>query len=278
MEGYCSNGHKLSWQCAAKRAPPCQTCRLEKEEKERKTRRNQELELDRQAKQRAYAKQLAAVQEQIERRRQEQKDRREEKERSQTLRQYQAELACINTEEAAMPLSGTNINSPSPTNTAVASSKPPAMITKPNDSGEATNQNNDRQPDTTQGLPLTQTADDSSGNAGEEDSADPQDTPINSDSSSDTVARELSLAESDWQHQKKFELASNEALDSLMEMIGLETVKAEFLNIKARVDTAVRQGVDLKGDRFGAALLGNPGTGEILVQLRFVLYENGHLD
>ncbi|KAG4217258.1 hypothetical protein PC116_g34261, partial [Phytophthora cactorum] len=48
-------------------------------------------------------------------------------------------------------------------------------------------------------------------------------------------------------------------------MIGLESVKKEFLAIKARVDTAVRQGVDTKGERFGAALLGNPGTGKTTV-------------
>ena len=42
---------------------------------------------------------------------------------------------------------------------------------------------------------------------------------------------------------------------------GLESVKQQFLAIKAKVDTVVRQNVSLKGERFGAALLGNPGTG-----------------
>ena len=44
--------------------------------------------------------------------------------------------------------------------------------------------------------------------------------------------------------------------------IGLEAVKQKFLDIKSKVDTAVRQNVALTGERFGAALLGNPGTGE----------------
>lgn len=43
---------------------------------------------------------------------------------------------------------------------------------------------------------------------------------------------------------------------------GLESVKQQFLSIKAKVDTVVRQNVSLKGERFGAALLGNPGTGD----------------
>ena len=71
---------------------------------------------------------------------------------------------------------------------------------------------------------------------------------------------ELSPGE-EWRNQKEYEDAHNEALDSLMEMIGLEAVKSAFLSIKSRVDTAVRQGIGLKTDRFGATLLGNPGTG-----------------
>jgi hypothetical protein len=45
---------------------------------------------------------------------------------------------------------------------------------------------------------------------------------------------------------------------------GLEAVKQQFLDIKAKVDTIVRQNVSLKGERYGAVLLGNPGTGKLL--------------
>jgi hypothetical protein len=45
-------------------------------------------------------------------------------------------------------------------------------------------------------------------------------------------------------------------------MQGLESVKDQFLVIKNKIDTLVRQGVSLKRERFGAALLGNPGTGK----------------
>ena len=68
----------------------------------------------------------------------------------------------------------------------------------------------------------------------------------------------------EWRNQKKYEDAHNEALDSLMMMIGLENVKSAFLSIKSRIDTAVRQGVGLQNDRFGATLLGNPGTGSMI--------------
>src|SRR5690606_12548612 len=71
------------------------------------------------------------------------------------------------------------------------------------------------------------------------------------------LEEEVSNAKDDWDHQKEFEGAKNEQLDSLMKMIGLEEVKQKFLNIKAKVDTALRQGTDMKNERFGAALLGN---------------------
>ena len=71
-----------------------------------------------------------------------------------------------------------------------------------------------------------------------------------------------SEARDDWEYQKKFEGAQNDHIDELMEMIGLEKVKQKFLTIKAQVDTAVRQNVNLKDQRFGSVLTGNPGTGK----------------
>ncbi|KAK1144124.1 hypothetical protein N8T08_005786 [Aspergillus melleus] len=72
-------------------------------------------------------------------------------------------------------------------------------------------------------------------------------------------------AEADWRYQKEFEGAQSNELDKLMGMVGLEDVKQMFLDIKAQVDAAIRQGVDRKGERFGSVLLGNPGTGKTTV-------------
>jgi hypothetical protein len=77
-----------------------------------------------------------------------------------------------------------------------------------------------------------------------------------------------SSAKGEWKHQKEFEGARNEALDSLMDMIGLENVKDKFLSIKSKIDTAVRQNVNMKEERFGAVLLGNPGTGACWLSYR----------
>ncbi|KAI0398918.1 P-loop containing nucleoside triphosphate hydrolase protein [Xylaria palmicola] len=252
----CANGHRLLWQCSDNRPPPCQTCRFEKEEKERRDRRDKDLELERQAKQQAYAKQLAAVRDEIARQQQAAKDRREQQLREQTLRQYQDELDRI--KEEAEKLSN-------------QSGLPPpkgALATKPNsakkytDTQELTKKQQDQeQKDQDSQLPTQQTTD--AQQFGSQESDTPDGAHI--DEGELAPIHQQSSAEQDWQQQKELELASNEALDSLMQMIGLEAVKKDFLNIKARVDTSIRQGVDLKGDRFGAALLGNPGTGKTTV-------------
>ena len=71
-----------------------------------------------------------------------------------------------------------------------------------------------------------------------------------------------SPSEIEWDRQKRMENISNDAIDSLMEMTGLEEVKSQVLKIKARIDTAIRQNVNTKDERYGVVLLGNPGTGK----------------
>lgn len=70
-----------------------------------------------------------------------------------------------------------------------------------------------------------------------------------------------SAACKDWQRQKDMEGASNDAIDAIMEMVGLENVKAEVLNIKATLDLSKRQGTSTTRDRYNVCMLGNPGTG-----------------
>lgn len=81
----------------------------------------------------------------------------------------------------------------------------------------------------------------------------------------DDQQADLSPAQEDWEHQKQFENAASEHLDALMQMIGLESVKQQVLDIKIRIDTCIRQGTDIKVERFGVSLLGNPGTGKTTV-------------
>ncbi|KAM0230088.1 hypothetical protein ACHAPO_009454 [Fusarium lateritium] len=75
----------------------------------------------------------------------------------------------------------------------------------------------------------------------------------------------VSSAASEWKHMKKVEGARNDALDKLMGMIGLESVKDQLLSIKSTVDTKIRQGFSLGDERWSCSLLGNPGTGKTTV-------------
>jgi hypothetical protein len=66
----------------------------------------------------------------------------------------------------------------------------------------------------------------------------------------------------DWEHRKNFYGASNDAIDAIMEMTGLEDVKAQVLKFLSKIETSARQKVSLKRERFNVVFLGNPGTGE----------------
>ncbi|OBZ78261.1 NFX1-type zinc finger-containing protein 1 [Grifola frondosa] len=67
-----------------------------------------------------------------------------------------------------------------------------------------------------------------------------------------------SPSEREWIRRKTIDGASNDAIDAIMEMTGLEDVKSQVLRIKDKIDLAQRQNQALK-ERFNAVLLGNPG-------------------
>lgn len=85
---------------------------------------------------------------------------------------------------------------------------------------------------------------------------------LNESKSHERRARHKSLAKEEWEDQKKMESASNDAIDAVMDMVGLEEVKLQILKIKAKIDANVRQNSDMKDDRLNVAFLGNPGTGQ----------------
>ncbi|KAI1142174.1 P-loop containing nucleoside triphosphate hydrolase protein [Hypoxylon sp. FL0543] len=250
----CSQQHKFVWLCSQKTPPACQTCRQEKEERERKARRDKNLELERQAKQLAYTKQLRAIQDDIAAQRKILKDAQEERIRQQTLEQHRMELAQL-TRQAQKPVDTTRPTSqaPPPVQKATQHAVDPGKANAQGPNCDVPSPNIMPGLSPKENTPVAATEhDDTASEASHESSNVP-------------VTKELSSAEVDWQHQKDYENASNEALDSLFKMIGLENVKKEFLTIKARIDTALRQGAEIKDERFGAALLGNPGTGKTTV-------------
>ncbi|KAF8540293.1 P-loop containing nucleoside triphosphate hydrolase protein, partial [Trichophaea hybrida] len=57
----------------------------------------------------------------------------------------------------------------------------------------------------------------------------------------------------------------NEAIDELMNMVGLEDVKQQVLAIRSKVKTCKLQYADLSRERFNIVFQGNPGTGKTTV-------------
>lgn len=72
-----------------------------------------------------------------------------------------------------------------------------------------------------------------------------------------------SKAAQQWQSEKDGLGVGNEHIDTVMNLVGLESVKEQVLTVKRKVDTSVRQGASLSKERFNVLLLGNPGTGEL---------------
>lgn len=75
----------------------------------------------------------------------------------------------------------------------------------------------------------------------------------------------VSQAHQDWAQQKVKQQEHNAALDYLMDLVGLEETKSQFMAIKHLVDTSRRQGADLGQAGFGAVFMGSLGTGKSTV-------------
>ena len=222
IESTCTRSHKTSRPCF-KKDNTCGVCEAEDRKRELRRQRDQKLELERETKQKEYARQLIELQDEIRHQRRILKDQSEQDEREKTLGQQQQDLK--NLRDTVGRIQNKRRKDLPPTNTMSQASTTTALPNVRPDSAPETEQ---------------VAVDNESGNG---------------------ISTWTSSARDEWEHQKEFEGARNEALDSLMDMIGLEDVKDKFLSIKARVDTAVCQNIDVSEERFGAALLGNPGTG-----------------
>jgi hypothetical protein len=70
-----------------------------------------------------------------------------------------------------------------------------------------------------------------------------------------------SPARDEWERRKRVDGDSNDAIDKIMQMTGLENVKEQVLKIKDKIVVSMRQQSDIKSERFNVSMLGNPGTG-----------------
>ncbi|KAI8933540.1 hypothetical protein NX059_009277 [Plenodomus lindquistii] len=232
----CPVGHKITRKCHQKAIASCRKCDAEACAKEKKRQRDYKLDQERQAKQQAYAAQLAEIEEKIEHEKRTLKDQTDDSDRKNAIAQKRQDLQNLKAKvEKARKASSTSSSSKS-------NPMPPAS-----------------------GVPSSSSNDTTSSKASKdhEDATGASEAPSKEPDNLSEV--DVSEAENDWNWEKEKGGAKNEALDSLMSMIGLESVKQQFLGIKSKVDTIVRQNVPLSDERFGAALLGNPGTGKTTV-------------
>ncbi|KAJ7494735.1 P-loop containing nucleoside triphosphate hydrolase protein [Mycena galericulata] len=244
MQSKCPQGHLQSWKCHQRAPATCDKCEREAKLAEKKRQKEFALQEKRDAAQLAYAQKLAAIDAEIAEKKLEEQERRVEAERSRAIQQKQKDLEDVRTRVARVTIANIGPAESTPSMT-VPSSGPrvdpgaaPTPVPLPSDSTSAETPGRG-EPGPRQSRP---------------GSPQPQ-------SRSDMLRIPTSPARDEWQRQKDFEGADNDAIDAIMEMIGLEEVKRQVLEIKAKIDTAARQNVSLKDERFNITFLGNPGTG-----------------
>lgn len=186
----CPKDHKLSRKCHNKAAATCRKCERETLEQERRQKRDYELDERRRAQQQEYAAKLAEIQDEIEHQRRRLKDRAEDQDRQSALAQKKQDLASLK----------------------VKINNPPEMP-KPNSpsrqlpvSGGSTSS------------PKEHSASPSSTTSSDRNTPSSQDARSGADDNGSLW--DQSEAKEDWEEQKELWGAQNEALDSLMSMIG----------------------------------------------------------
>ena len=227
----CSAGHVQSWECHAGKPAACEVCEKKKQANEKKQREAFKRQQKRQLQEHEHAKQMADLDDQIRATRDQYQDHQRSQELMQALEQKKLDLENLKAmaEQAARIRPVTQPNHKKHPSKSKGS-LPPVVNTQSHDVRSST-------------ITISNIENDSAG------------------------PRQMlpSASENEWERIKREENASNDALDSLMKMTGLEHVKEQFLTIKAKIDTTNRQGIDLKKERFGVVFLGNPGTGKTTV-------------
>lgn len=222
----CSRGHSLTTPCF-KGTDTCQRCIKEDKAAELKRQRDFKLDTERQRRQNEYAQKLSEALDEIARIKQIQRDSLDYAEQQRILNQHRQEIETLKS-------------------------------LKPGNSPQTVNDDHGKYE---QGSISANQVIQQGSSAGSL-STFAVDTPgIEISDTEDTT----SPTRDDWEYQKTFLNAQSTELDSLMEMIGLETVKEKFLAIKAKVDLAVSQNIRLDQERFGTVFVGNPGTGKTTV-------------
>ncbi|KZT43420.1 P-loop containing nucleoside triphosphate hydrolase protein [Sistotremastrum suecicum HHB10207 ss-3] len=230
----CASGHSMQWKCSKGPSLQCKRCIREAKLAEEKKKREFELQEKRDAARQEHLRAMAELDSELAGVAESLKDQQLTVEMQRALESKRQELLRAKERAASRPLATDPVHPPSGSTCATAPSTrdAPANI------------------DTRSSSP----------------SLEPS-----AETKQDAAPLE-SAARLDWQRQKDIDGAINPAIDSVMDMTGLEDVKQQILRIKAKVDTAKRQGTDLKGERFNVSMLGNPGTGKTTVARHYAKF------
>ncbi|KAJ6494824.1 P-loop containing nucleoside triphosphate hydrolase protein [Mycena vitilis] len=253
MHSKCQKGHPQSWKCYKHAPATCDKCDREARLAEEKRKKEFELQQKRDALQAAYAQRLAAIDAEIAAKNLELQDAREAAERSKSVQQKEQDLEDVKARVTRGLSSGTQ---PRQSNTSASLDQ--SVANSPASAGSASRP--------TPTIPQTH-----SPSTTFPDRSAPR-PPAPNAGRSDILKIPVSPAGDEWQRQKDFDGADNTAIDAIMEMIGLEEVKSQVLDIKAKIDTAVRQNASLKDERFNTTFLGNPGTGKTTVARHYAKF------
>jgi len=269
-ETTCSVGHTTKYKCQEGPPEQCRKCERDAKLAAEKAKQEAEAEKRRLAEQAAHFAQLDALNAEIEKERRRQEEARSSEQRNAVIEQKKKELEDLKTRFQAttqIEMAPTSILSPTP----ILSPFPPIPRTSPPSSASVSG---------TQKVTAIQQSEALS----QQDGSDvPQYTLDGSDQPSvsglagapapvvprpkNTPPRPFpptppSPSKTDWERQKQVEGASNPALDAIMDLTGLESVKKQILAFKSKIDTSLRQGTSCSRERFNTVFLGNPGTGK----------------
>lgn len=223
VEFKCPNGHAQKSKCHANAPGTCQTCWREAERRQRDLQSELERQSNRDREQAEHAAAIAEVDRKVRLVREEMADRHAAEERTHALEQKERDL------QTAKRLVEEMRNMPSKIE----------RIPSPGQSPRA--------------MPSLATIPNFQAAAGQERAVS---------GGSNEMRDEMSAPEKEWDRQKRVDGASNDAINAFMSLTGLEDAKAKILAIKAKIETVLRQATDMKNERLGIVLLGNPGTGE----------------
>jgi hypothetical protein len=207
----CSKNHKYTRECWNKAADACKKCEAEAQAKEKRRRRDHQLEEERQAKQRAYLARLVEIEDEIAHQKRLLQNRHEQADQEAALDMKRKDLENLKNRLTSPPA---NTGPKLPAATIIKNGQaPPAVSSDPG----GTSASNDPQPPE-QTPPSGATSSGASSNTAPSGGSSPQSS--TTDSGGSGPSWDHSDAKDDWEQQKKFDGAENEALDALIPMVG----------------------------------------------------------